>query len=68
MLSDATVYEPQIRARLGTTAHFYEVAVLNFRAVTAPVSQVPFTHVCEHAKYRWRLLTDPDRFLHISVK
>jgi len=27
-LSDTTVYEPQLRARLGTTAHFCEVAVL----------------------------------------
>ena len=27
-LSDARVYEPQIRARLGTTAHFCEVVVL----------------------------------------
>ena len=27
-LSDTQVYEPQIRARLGTTAHFSEVVVL----------------------------------------
>ena len=27
-LSDTTLYEPQIRARLGTTAHFCEVVVL----------------------------------------
>ena len=27
-LSDARVYEPQIRARLGTTAHFCKVAVV----------------------------------------
>ena len=27
-LSDTRVYEPQIRARLGTTAHFCEVVVL----------------------------------------
>ena len=27
-LSDTRVYEPQIRARLGTTAHFCEVIVL----------------------------------------
>ena len=32
-LSDTRVYEPQIRARLGTTAHFCEVAVLKLRAV-----------------------------------
>jgi len=25
-----TVYEPQIRARLGTAAHFCEVAILKF--------------------------------------
>jgi len=29
-LSDTRVYEPQIRARLGTTAHFCEVVVLKF--------------------------------------
>ena len=27
-LSDTRVYEPEIRARLGTTAHFYRVVVL----------------------------------------
>ena len=32
-LSDTRVYEPQIRARLGTTAHFCEVVVLKLRAV-----------------------------------
>ena len=32
-LSDTRVYEPQIRARLGTTAHFCEVVVLKWRAV-----------------------------------
>jgi len=31
-LSGARVYEPQIRARLGTTAHFCEVIVLKLRA------------------------------------
>jgi len=30
-LSDTRVYEPQIRARLGTTAHFCEVDVLRLR-------------------------------------
>ena len=29
-LSDTTVYAPQIRARLGTAAHFCEVVVLKF--------------------------------------
>ena len=32
-LSDTRVYEPQIRARLVTTAHFCEVVVLALRAV-----------------------------------
>ena len=32
-LSDTRVYEPQIRARLGTTAHFCEVVVLKLRAI-----------------------------------
>ena len=32
-LSDTGVYEPQIRARLGTTTHFCEVVVLKLRAV-----------------------------------
>ena len=32
-LSDTGVYEPQIRARLGTTAHFCKVVVLKLRAV-----------------------------------
>ena len=31
-LSDTRVYEPQIRARLGTTAHFCEVVVLTSEA------------------------------------
>jgi len=35
-LSDTRVYEPQIRARLGTTAHFCEVVVLKLRAVPPP--------------------------------
>ena len=30
-LSDTRVYEPQIRARLGTTAHFFKVVVLKLR-------------------------------------
>ena len=34
-LSDATVYEPQIRARLGTTPHFCRVVVLKLRAEEA---------------------------------
>jgi len=32
-LSDIRVYEPQIRARLGTTAHFCEVVVLKLRGL-----------------------------------
>ena len=32
-MSDAKVYAPSIRARLGTTAHFCEVAVLKLRTV-----------------------------------
>ena len=32
-LSDTRVYEPQIRARLGTTTHLCEVVVLKLRAV-----------------------------------
>jgi len=32
-LGDTRVYEPQIRARLGTTAHFCGVVVLKLRAV-----------------------------------
>ena len=32
-LSDAQVYEPQIRARLGTASHFCEVVVLKLRTV-----------------------------------
>ena len=34
-LSDANVYGPQIRARLGTASHFCEVVILKFR--TAPI-------------------------------
>ena len=30
-LSDTRVYEPQIRARLGTTAHFCKVVILNLQ-------------------------------------
>ena len=32
-MSDTRVYEPQIRARLGTATHFCEVVVLKLRAV-----------------------------------
>ena len=32
-LSDARVYEPKVRARLGTTAHFCKEVVLELRAV-----------------------------------
>ena len=32
-LSDTKVYEPSIRARLGTAAHFCEVVVLKLRTV-----------------------------------
>ena len=32
-LSDTKVYEPQIRARLGTTAHLCKVVVLKLRTV-----------------------------------
>ena len=32
-LSDTRAYEPQIRARLGTTAHFCKEVVLKLRAV-----------------------------------
>ena len=32
-LSDTNVYEPQIRARLGTASHFYQVVVLKLRTV-----------------------------------
>ena len=35
-MSDAKVYEPYIRARLGTAAHFCEVVVLKLR--TAPIA------------------------------
>ena len=35
-LSDAKVYEPYVRARLGTTAHFCKVVVFKLRAVTRP--------------------------------
>jgi len=34
-LSDTRVYEPQIRDRLGTTAHFWEVVVLKLSPRTA---------------------------------
>ena len=34
-LSDAKVYEPQTRARLGTAAHFCEVVVLKLKNVSA---------------------------------
>ena len=37
-LSDTRVNEPQIRARLGTTAHFREVAVLKLRTIAQVVS------------------------------
>ena len=37
-LSDTKVYEPQIRARLGTTAHFCRVVVLK---LSAPCRQAP---------------------------
>ena len=33
-LSATSVYEPRIRAHIGTTAHFCEKVVLNLRAVT----------------------------------
>jgi len=35
-LSDTRVYEPQKRARLGTTTHFCEVVVLKLRALPRP--------------------------------
>ena len=35
-LSDPKLYEPSIRARLGTTAHFYEVVVLKPTATDQP--------------------------------
>jgi len=41
-LSDTNVYEPQIRARLGTTARFCEVVVLKLRTLRG-------RHVDDHA-------------------
>jgi len=38
-LSDAKVYEPQIRARLGTASHFCELVVLKLR--TVPIGTAP---------------------------
>ena len=44
-LSDTRVYEPQIRARLGTTAHLCVVVVLKLRAVpTAGPNLLPSEH------------------------
>jgi len=40
-LSDKRVYEPQIRARLGTAAHFCEVVVLKMRAVCLSPTLLP---------------------------
>ena len=42
-LSDTNVYEPQIRARLGTTAHFYQTYICHIRstAVCYPKRQTP---------------------------
>jgi len=40
-LSDAKVYEPQIRALLGTASHFCEVVVLKLRTVPTPMPSPP---------------------------
>ena len=42
-LSDTRVYEPQIRARLRTTAHFCKVAVLKLRAALSCAERTPLT-------------------------
>jgi len=54
-LSDTTVYEPEIRARLGTAAHFCEVVALppaptlvarcDADLKRPPLSEWPFNHV-----------------------
>jgi len=38
-LSDTRVYEPQIRAHLGTTAHFCKVVVLKFIPLATALKQ-----------------------------
>ena len=43
MLSDTRVYEPQIRARLGTTAHFGKVVVLEWMGYTMHPSPTGFS-------------------------
>ena len=42
-LSDIRVYEPQIRARLGTTAHFCRVAVLKLNRTQVILASAQFT-------------------------
>ena len=44
-LSDTRVYEPYIRARLGTAAHLFEVVVLKLRAY---LSRTGPTHSVEY--------------------
>ena len=44
-LSDTKVYEPQIRALLGTAAHFCEVVVLKLR--TVPIGWQVGDNLCE---------------------
>jgi len=44
-LSDTRVYEPQIRARLGTASHFCEVVVLKLRTVPGD-GRLRMGHAC----------------------
>jgi len=54
-LSDTRVYEPQIRARLGITTHFYEVIVLKLRAVST--GHLGFSHTLRVLTGRRLVLT-----------
>ena len=52
-LSDTNVYESEIRARLGTAAHFCEVGVLKLR--TVPIDTALSVCVCERESDRERV-------------
>ena len=51
-LSDTRVYEPQIRAHLGTTAHFCRVVVLKLKAVPNWYHDGLETHDAQHGAVR----------------
>ena len=64
-LSDTRVYGPQIRARLGTTARFYQVAVLKLRAIPSSLESGGRTKHPWPSRFWSRTLIDTELVDHI---